>query len=158
MNERKGVGTFLGRYLGTVLHNGLVWTYPLTVWDRVSFRIQNFDRNADEVANPLHGELQDPLTLAGVEGMRTQLRRLAYAPEIAADMQCRQQAEAAVAARTRIVEDAVGMVDNALEMLSAKDIVDLDEERKAAMVSNLLVVLCSEHHAQPVLNAGTLYQ
>lgn len=114
--------------------------------------------NADEVTNSLHGELQDQLTLAGVEVMRTQLRRLAYAPEIAADMLRRQQAEAVVAARTRIVEGAVGMVDNALEMLSAKDIVDLDEERKAAMVSNLLVVLCSEHHAQPVLNAGTLYQ
>lgn len=114
--------------------------------------------NADEVTNSLHGELQDQLTLAGVEVMRTQLRRLAYAPEIAADMLRRQQAEAVVAARTRIVEGAVGMVDHALEMLSAKDIVDLDEERKAAMVSNLLVVLCSEHHAQPVLNAGTLYQ
>jgi regulator of protease activity HflC (stomatin/prohibitin superfamily) len=114
--------------------------------------------NADEVTDSLHGELQDQLTLAGVEVMRTQLRRLAYAPEIAADMLRRQQAEAVVAARTRIVEGAVGMVDHALEMLSAKDIVDLDEERKAAMVSNLLVVLCSEHHAQPVLNAGTLYQ
>jgi regulator of protease activity HflC (stomatin/prohibitin superfamily) len=114
--------------------------------------------NADEVTNSLHGELQDQLTLAGVEVMRTQLRRLAYAPEIAADMLRRQQAEAVVAARTRIVEGAVGMVDHALEMLSAKDIVDLDEERKAAMVSNLLVVLCSEHHAQPVLNAGTPYQ
>jgi regulator of protease activity HflC (stomatin/prohibitin superfamily) len=114
--------------------------------------------NADEVTNSLHRELQDQLTLAGVEVMRTQLRRLAYAPEIAADMLRRQQAEAVVAARTRIVEGAVGMVDHALEMLSAKDIVDLDEERKAAMVSNLLVVLCSEHHAQPVFNAGTLYQ
>ena len=114
--------------------------------------------NADEVTNSLHGELQIQLTLAGVEVMRTQLRRLAYAPEIAADMLRRQQAEAVVAARTRIVEGAVGMVDHALEMLSAKHIVELDEERKAAMVSNLLVVLCSEHHAQPVLNAGTLYQ
>ena len=114
--------------------------------------------NADEVTTSLHEELQDQLTMAGVEVMRTQLRRLAYAPEIAADMLRRQQAEAVVAARTRIVEGAVGMVDHALEMLSAKHIVELDEERKAAMVSNLLVVLCSEHHAQPVLNAGTLYQ
>lgn len=114
--------------------------------------------NADEVTRSLHEELQDQLTMAGVEVMRTQLRRLAYAPEIAADMLRRQQAEAVVAARTRIVEGAVGMVDHALEMLSAKHIVELDEERKAAMVSNLLVVLCSEHHAQPVLNAGTLYQ
>jgi regulator of protease activity HflC (stomatin/prohibitin superfamily) len=114
--------------------------------------------NADEVTSFLHEELQGQLTLAGVEVLRTQLRRLAYAPEIAADMLRRQQAEAVVAARSRIVEGAVGMVDHALEMLSAQDIVELDEERKAAMVSNLLVVLCSEHHAQPVLNAGTLYQ
>jgi regulator of protease activity HflC (stomatin/prohibitin superfamily) len=114
--------------------------------------------NADEVTRSLHVELQEQLTMAGVEVMRTQLRRLAYAPEIAADMLRRQQAEAVVAARQRIVEGAVGMVDHALEMLSAQDIVELDEERKAAMVSNLLVVLCSEHHAQPVVNAGTLYQ
>jgi regulator of protease activity HflC (stomatin/prohibitin superfamily) len=114
--------------------------------------------NADEVTNSLHQELQEQLTLAGVEVLRTQLRRLAYAPEIAADMLRRQQAEAVVAARQRIVEGAVGMVDHALEMLSTKDIIHLDEERKAAMVSNLLVVLCSEHHAQPVVNAGTLYQ
>jgi regulator of protease activity HflC (stomatin/prohibitin superfamily) len=114
--------------------------------------------NADEVTTFLHAELQEQLTLAGVEVLRTQLRRLAYAPEIAADMLRRQQAEAVVAARQRIVEGAVGMVDHALEMLNAQNIVELDEERKAAMVSNLLVVLCSEHHAQPVVNAGTLYQ
>jgi regulator of protease activity HflC (stomatin/prohibitin superfamily) len=221
------VVTFFGRYVGTVRRNGLVWTYPLTIKERVSLRVQNFDSetlkvndangnpvevaavivwrvvdtaqavfdvedyedfvkiqtetavrhmaseypydayeegqhslraNADEVTRFLHIELQEQLTLAGVEVLRTQLRRLAYAPEIAADMLRRQQAEAVVAARQRIVEGAVGMVDHALEMLSAQDIVDLDEERKAAMVSNLLVVLCSEHHAQPVLNAGTLYQ
>jgi regulator of protease activity HflC (stomatin/prohibitin superfamily) len=114
--------------------------------------------NADEVTHSLHEELQQQLTLAGVEVLRTQLRRLAYAPEIAADMLRRQQAEAVVAARQRIVEGAVGMVDHALEMLSSQGIVVLDEERKAAMVSNLLVVLCSEHHAQPIVNAGTLYQ
>ncbi|MGH8949287.1 MAG: SPFH domain-containing protein, partial [Acidimicrobiia bacterium] len=129
--------------------------YPYDAYEEGQHSLRG---NADEVTNSLHGELQDQLTLAGVEVMRTQLRRLAYAPEIAADMLRRQQAEAVVAARTRIVEGAVGMVDHALEMLSAKHIVELDEERKAAMVSNLLVVLCSEHHAQPVLNAGTLYQ
>jgi len=129
--------------------------YPYDAYEEGQHSLRG---NADEVTNSLHGELQDQLTLAGVEVMRTQLRRLAYAPEIAADMLRRQQAEAVVAARTRIVEGAVGMVDHALEMLSEKGIVDLDEERKAAMVSNLLVVLCSEHHAQPVLNAGTLYQ
>ncbi len=114
--------------------------------------------NADEVTSALHQQLQDHLSGAGVEIIRTQLRRLAYAPEIAADMLRRQQAEAVVAARTRIVEGAVGMVEHALDMLSARNVVALDEERKAAMVSNLLVVLTSEHHAQPVVNAGTLYQ
>ncbi|HVE92263.1 MAG TPA: SPFH domain-containing protein [Actinomycetota bacterium] len=114
--------------------------------------------NADEVMASLHGELQQQLQTAGVEVIRTQLRRLAYAPEIAADMLRRQQADAVVAARQRIVEGAVGMVDEALTMLAAKDIVELDDQRKAAMVSNLLVVLCSEHHAQPIVNTGTLYQ
>ena len=114
--------------------------------------------DADEVTASLHTELQEQLTMAGLEVLRSQLRRLAYAPEIAADMLRRQQAEAVVAARRRIVEGAVGMVEHALEMLSSQGIVELDEERKAAMVSNLLVVLCSEHAAQPVLNAGTLYQ
>jgi hypothetical protein len=114
--------------------------------------------NADTVMASLGDELQQQLTIAGVEVRRTQLRRLAYAPEIAGDMLRRQQAEAVVAARRRIVEGAVGMVDHALEMLSSQHIVELDEERKAAMVSNLLVVLTSEHHAQPVVNAGTLYQ
>jgi regulator of protease activity HflC (stomatin/prohibitin superfamily) len=114
--------------------------------------------NADEVTGVLLAELQDHLNPIGVEVGRVQLRRLAYAPEIAGDMLRRQQAEAVVAARRRIVDGAVGMVEHALEKLSEKGIVALDEERKAAMVSNLLVVLCSEHHAQPVVNAGTLYQ
>ena len=113
--------------------------------------------NADEVTQSLHSELQDHLEQAGVEILNTQLRRLAYAPEIAADMLRRQQAEAVVAARSRIVEGAVGMVEQALTDLSRQNIVQLDEERKAAMVSNLLVVLCSEHHAQPIVNAGSLY-
>ncbi len=129
--------------------------YPYDAYEEGQHSLRG---HADEVTTSLHQELQTQLTLAGVEVLRTQLRRLAYAPEIAADMLRRQQAEAVVAARTRIVEGAVGMVDHALEMLSTKNIVELDEERKAAMVSNLLVVLCSEHHAQPVLNAGTLYQ
>lgn len=114
--------------------------------------------NADDVMSSLHTELQGQLETAGVEVVRTQLRRLAYAPEIAADMLRRQQAEAVVAARTRIVAGAVSMVELALTQLSEQRIVDLDEERKAAMVSNLLVVLCGEHHAQPIVNAGTLYQ
>jgi regulator of protease activity HflC (stomatin/prohibitin superfamily) len=114
--------------------------------------------NADEVMASLHRELQALLETAGVEVVRTQLRRLAYAPEIAADMLRRQQAEAVVAARTRIVAGAVSMVELALNQLSAQGIVELDEERKAAMVSNLLVVLCGEQRAQPVVNAGSLYQ
>jgi regulator of protease activity HflC (stomatin/prohibitin superfamily) len=114
--------------------------------------------NADDVMSSMHRELQGQLEPAGVEVVRTQLRRLAYAPEIAADMLRRQQAEAVVAARTRIVAGAVGMVELALNRLSEHRIVELDEERKAAMVSNLLVVLCGEERAQPVVNAGTLYQ
>ena len=90
--------------------------------------------------------------------LRTQLRRLAYAPEIASEMLRRQQAEAVVSARTRIVEGAVLMVEDALTRLSEQHIVELDEEKKAAMVSNLLVVLCSDNHVQPVVNAGSLYQ
>lgn len=114
--------------------------------------------NAEEVTTTLHEDLQRHLGFAGVQIIRTQLRRLAYAPEIAGEMLRRQQAEAVVAARRRIVEGAVGMVDHALELLSARNIVQLDEERKAAMVSNLLVVLCSESRTQPVVNTGTLYQ
>lgn len=114
--------------------------------------------NADEVTATLQTELQDRLTVAGVAVLDTRLRRLAYAPEIAQEMLRRQQANAVVAARQRIVEGAVGMVENALELLSQHDIVQLDEERKAAMVSNLLVVLCSDRGAQPVVNSGSLYQ
>lgn len=113
--------------------------------------------NADQVALTLQSELQDRLQVAGVEVLDTRLRRLAYAPEIAGEMLKRQQASAVVAARKLIVEGAVGMVDHALQMLSEQEIVDLDEERKAAMVSNLLVVLCSDRGAQPVVNSGSLY-
>ena len=136
-----------------VRHMASAYPYDTYTDDAISLRA-----NADEVTGVLRDELQDGLDAVGVEVLRVQLRRLAYAPEIAADMLRRQQAEAVVAARRRIVEGAVGMVEEALERLSEKRIVALDEERKAAMVSNLLVVLCSEHHAQPVVNAGTLYQ
>src|SRR5215467_15814214 len=129
--------------------------YP---YDSYETEQRSLRANADEVMASLHRELQGHLEQAGVEVVRTQLRRLAYAPEIAADMLRRQQAEAVVAARTRIVAGAVSMVELALNKLSEQRIVDLDEERKAAMVSNLLVVLCGEQRAQPVVNAGTLYQ
>ena len=110
------------------------------------------------VAEHLKKQIQDRLHTAGVEVLEARISHLAYAPEIAAAMLQRQQAGAIIAARQRIVEGAVGMVEMALEMLSRKSIVHLDEERKANMVSNLLVVLCGEKGAQPVLNAGTIHQ
>ncbi|HEV3495162.1 MAG TPA: SPFH domain-containing protein, partial [Actinomycetes bacterium] len=112
---------------------------------------------ADRVIATLQADLQERLDVAGVTVLDTRLRRLAYAPEIAADMLRRQQADAIVAARQRIVEGAVGMVDHALSSLNERDIVELDEERKAAMVSNLMVVLVSDRGAQPVVNSGSLY-
>jgi regulator of protease activity HflC (stomatin/prohibitin superfamily) len=110
------------------------------------------------VADHLQKEVQQRLTTAGVEVIEARISHLAYAPEIAAAMLQRQQAGAIIAARQRIVEGAVGMVEMALQMLSHKGIVTLDEERKAAMVSNLLVVLCGERGAQPILNTGTIHQ
>ena len=110
-----------------------------------------------EIATALARELQERLALAGIEIEEARLAHLAYAPEIAQTMLRRQQAEAVIAARQKIVHGAVGMVDMALRELSEKGVVRLDEERKAAMVSNLLVVLCGESQAQPVVNSGTLY-
>jgi regulator of protease activity HflC (stomatin/prohibitin superfamily) len=112
----------------------------------------------DEVALVLKKELQDRLDKAGVLVEETRLTHLAYAPEIANAMLRRQQAEAIIAARRKIVHGAVSMVEMARDDLKSKKVVDLDEERKAAMVSNLLVVLCGEAEAQPVINAGTLYK
>lgn len=114
--------------------------------------------NPHEVGEKLQAEVQSRLLKAGLEVMDTRISHLAYAPEIANAMLRRQQASAVIDARTRIVEGAVSMVQMALDQLSEKHIVDLDEERKATMVSNLLVVLCSEHETQPVINTGTLYQ
>jgi len=114
--------------------------------------------STDVVAGKLKTEIQDRLAKAGVEVSEARISHLAYAQEIAAAMLRRQQAGAIIAARQKIVEGAVGMVDMALELLEKSDKVHLDEERKAAMVSNLLVVLCAAHDAQPVVNTGTLYQ
>jgi regulator of protease activity HflC (stomatin/prohibitin superfamily) len=111
-----------------------------------------------EVAERLKKEIQERLSKAGVSVLEARISHLAYAPEIASAMLRRQQANAIIAARRRIVEGAVGMVEDALQQLSAKQVVRLDEERKAAMVSNLLVVLCSEQATAPVVNTGTLYQ
>ena len=114
--------------------------------------------NTVEVAEQLKAEIQARLEKAGVEVMESRISHLAYAPEIANAMLRRQQASAVIAARTKIVEGAVSMVQMALDELALRSVVTLDEERKAAMVSNLLVVLCSEHETQPIVNAGTLYQ
>jgi regulator of protease activity HflC (stomatin/prohibitin superfamily) len=113
--------------------------------------------SSDEVSEALKTELQQRLGLAGVIVEEARLSHLAYAPEIAAAMLQRQQASAIIAARQKIVEGAVGMVQMALKMLSENEIVELDEERKAAMVSNLLVVLCGERSTQPIINTGTLH-
>jgi regulator of protease activity HflC (stomatin/prohibitin superfamily) len=114
--------------------------------------------NTADVAEHLKREIQDRLAKAGVEVLEARISHLAYAPEIAHAMLQRQQAGAIIAARQRIVEGAVGMVEMALEMLSRRDIVALDNERKAAMVSNLLVVLCGDRATQPIINTGTIYQ
>ncbi len=111
----------------------------------------------DVVANELQHALAERLSLAGIEVQEARLSHLAYAPEIASAMLQRQQASAVIAARSLIVEGAVGMVRHALEMLAEQKVLELDEERKAAMVSNLLVVLCSHGAPTPVLNTGTLY-
>jgi len=112
----------------------------------------------DEVSASLTKELQDRVGKAGVKIEEARLSHLAYAPEIASAMLQRQQAEAIVAARTRIVDGAVGMVELALARLDQGSTVRLDDDRRAAMVSNLLVVLCGDRSAQPVVNTGTLYQ
>jgi regulator of protease activity HflC (stomatin/prohibitin superfamily) len=114
--------------------------------------------NTADIAEHLKKEIQDRLARAGVEVMESRISHLAYAPEIAQAMLQRQQAGAIIAARQRIVEGAVGMVQMALDMLSQREILELDNERKAAMVSNLLVVLCGERSTQPVINTGSLYQ
>jgi len=128
------------------------YPYDTTVEDELSLR-----GSMDEVSHGLQTELQERLTKAGVLVEEARLSHLAYAPEIAGAMLRRQQAEAIVAARLRIVEGAVGMVETALERLEEQKTVELDDERKASMVSNLLVVLCGEQAAQPVVNTGTLY-
>jgi regulator of protease activity HflC (stomatin/prohibitin superfamily) len=129
-------------------------TYPYDLHDDVQIALRS---HSTEISEHLKREIQERLAQAGVKVVEARISHLAYAPEIAGAMLRRQQANAVIAARTRIVEGAVSMVEMALAQLSARQVVNLDEERRAAMVSNLLVVLCSENEAQPVLNAGTLY-
>ena len=120
--------------------------------DEVSLR-----GDTEQVGEQLRKDIQDRLDKAGVEVIEARISHLAYAPEIAAAMLQRQQAQAVVAARTQIVDGAVGMVEMALDRLAKEEVVHLDEERRAAMVSNLLVVLCGDRHTQPVVNTGSLY-
>lgn len=129
-------------------------SYPYEPHDGESVALRS---NPQEIAEALVREIQDRLTKAGVTVIEARISHLAYAPEIANAMLRRQQASAIIAARKLIVHGAVGMVQLALDELDENDIVELDEERKAAMVSNLLVVLCSDESAQPVLNTGSLY-
>jgi regulator of protease activity HflC (stomatin/prohibitin superfamily) len=133
----------------------LATTYPYDAHQEGQTSLRS---SALEIAHRLRQEIQERLAKAGLEVIEARISHLAYAPEIASAMLRRQQASAIIAARQKIVEGAVGMVEMALEQLSAKRVVELDEERKAAMVSNLLVVLCSDRDAQPVVNTGTLYQ
>ncbi len=129
------------------------YPYDAPEEDRPSLR-----GSPQEIADNLRLQLQTRLGIAGVEVTESRISHLAYAPEIAQAMLRRQQAQAIVAARQKIVEGAVGMVESALKALSEQKIIELDQEKKASMVNNLLVALVSEHEAQPVLNAGTLYQ
>ena len=129
-------------------------SYPNDAHDDQAMSLRG---STSAVADHLRKEIQERLARAGVQVVEARISHLAYAPDIAAAMLQRQQAGAIIAARQRIVEGAVGMVEMALEKLSAQKIVTLDEERKAQMVSNLLVVLCGERATQPVVNTGTIY-
>jgi regulator of protease activity HflC (stomatin/prohibitin superfamily) len=133
----------------------LATTFPYDAHEEGELSLRG---SAAEVSQRLGQEIQERLSAAGVQVIEARISHLAYAPEIANAMLRRQQATAIISARQKIVEGAVGMVEMALEQLSAKRVVMLDEERKATMVSNLLVVLCGDRDAQPVVNAGTLYQ
>jgi regulator of protease activity HflC (stomatin/prohibitin superfamily) len=133
----------------------LTTSYPYDAHDDAQMSLRG---HTAAVAEHLKKEIQDRLARAGVEVIEARISHLAYAPEIAQAMLRRQQAEAVIAARTKIVIGAVSMVENALQLLSEKSIVELDDERKAAMVSNLMVVLCSERDTQPIVNTGSLYQ
>ncbi len=145
------------RYVAVQSESALRATATQYPYDSHASAEKSLSTHTEDVSHALEAALVDRLRKAGVEVIEARISHLAYSPEIAAAMLKRQQASAIIAARQKIVEGAVGMVDMALEMLSAKNIVKLDEERKAAMVSNLLVVLCSDHSTQPVVNTGSLY-
>lgn len=147
---------FLSIQCDSALRN-IVRLYPYDAKDDGESNEKSLRGSSLEIAQRLCDEIQSKVEIAGIEITEARITHLAYAPEIAAAMLQRQQASAVVDARQLIVEGAVGMVEMALEKLSEHDIVSLDEERKAAMVSNLLVVLCGNRDAQPVVNSGSLY-
>ncbi len=134
----------------------LASAYPYDTFDDQEADI-SLRSGLEDINHELETEMQQRLSMAGIEVIEARINHLAYASEIAGAMLQRQQATAIIAARQKIVEGAVGMVDTALEMLSNKEIVELDAEKRASMVSNLMVVLCGDKNAQPVVNAGTLY-
>jgi regulator of protease activity HflC (stomatin/prohibitin superfamily) len=136
-----------------VRHIASVYPYDSCGTERLSLQV-----NSEKITEALTEEIGVRVSVAGIRVIESRLSRLAYAPEIAHAMLQRQQADAVVAARERIVTGAVGMVEMALQRLAEDDVVDLDDERKAAMVSNLLVVLCADRPTQPIVNAGSLYQ
>jgi regulator of protease activity HflC (stomatin/prohibitin superfamily) len=145
------------RYVQTQSETALRHLASAYVYDDGEPNATTLRSNVDEVSQALRQELQQRLAKAGVAVDEARLTNLSYAPEIAQVMLRRQQAEAVIAARQKIVHGAVSMVDMALRELAEKEVVQLDDERKAAMVSNLLVVLCAESEVHPVVNAGTLY-
>jgi len=147
---------FLSIQCDSALRN-IVRLYPYDVTDDDGAGEKSLRGSSTEIANKLQAEIQAKVEIAGLEIVEARITNLAYAPEIAAAMLQRQQASAIIDARQMIVEGAVGMVETALSKLSENHIVELDEERKAAMVSNLLVVLCGNKDPQPVVNSGSLY-
>jgi regulator of protease activity HflC (stomatin/prohibitin superfamily) len=145
------------KYVNVQTESALRSTASQFAYDAHTAGEESLSTHAAEVSKHLQAAIQDRLSRAGVEVMEARISHLAYAPEIAAAMLQRQQASAIIAARTKIVEGAVSMVHMALEHLEREGKISLDDERKAAMVSNLLVVLCGERGTQPIVNTGTLY-
>lgn len=148
--------TFLSTQCDSATRN-IARMYPYDLMDDNSEGEKTLRSSSQEIADMMKNDLQERVSMAGLEILEVRITNLTYAPEIAAAMLQRQQAEAVVAARKKIVEGAVGMVEMALEQLSQDDVVNLDEERKAQMVSNLLVVLCGNKDAQPIVNSGSIY-
>ena len=148
--------TFLSIQCDSTIRN-VARLYPYDSEDTEDHKEKSLRGSSQEIAGKLREELQKRVEIAGIEVEEVRITHLSYAPEIAAAMLQRQQAEAIIAARKKIVEGAVGMVEMALNSLSEKEVVELDDERKAAMVSNLLVVLCGSKDAQPIVNSGSIY-